>query len=177
MNRSSWASGRGYVPSCSIGFWVASTKNGSGRRCRSPPTVNLGPRDVRGHQVGRELDPVIGQVQRIGQGVNHEGLGQPGHPDQETVPPREDGHEQLLEHRVLAHDDLRQLALESRKSILEPLDGGKVIVLEHLLWCFVVHARTSLGRLRGCPGMGAGSESAPCLSPGRRHLRYLSLFW
>jgi hypothetical protein len=30
MNRSSWASGSGYVPSCSIGFWVASTKNGSG---------------------------------------------------------------------------------------------------------------------------------------------------
>ena len=31
MKRSSWASGSGYVPSCSIGFCVASTKNGSGR--------------------------------------------------------------------------------------------------------------------------------------------------
>ncbi len=38
-NRSSWASGRGYVPSCSIGFWVASTKNGSGRAWRRPPAV------------------------------------------------------------------------------------------------------------------------------------------
>ena len=25
MNRSSWASGSGYVPSSSIGFWVAKT--------------------------------------------------------------------------------------------------------------------------------------------------------
>ncbi len=30
MKRSSWASGSGYVPSCSIGFCVASTKNGDG---------------------------------------------------------------------------------------------------------------------------------------------------
>ena len=29
MKRSNWASGSGYVPSCSIGFWVAMTKNGS----------------------------------------------------------------------------------------------------------------------------------------------------
>ncbi len=30
MNRSSWASGRAKVPSYSIGFWVAITRNGSG---------------------------------------------------------------------------------------------------------------------------------------------------
>ncbi len=36
MNRSSCASGSGYVPSCSIGFCVASTKNGSGSRCVVP---------------------------------------------------------------------------------------------------------------------------------------------
>ena len=28
MNLSNCASGRGYVPSCSIGFWVARTKKG-----------------------------------------------------------------------------------------------------------------------------------------------------
>ena len=39
MNRSSWASGSGYVPSCSIGFCVASTKNGSGRGYVAPPAV------------------------------------------------------------------------------------------------------------------------------------------
>ena len=30
MNRSTWASGSGYVPSDSIGFWVAITRNGRG---------------------------------------------------------------------------------------------------------------------------------------------------
>ena len=34
MKRSSCASGSGYVPSCSIGFCVASTKNGSGSAVR-----------------------------------------------------------------------------------------------------------------------------------------------
>src|SRR5213595_3573238 len=39
MKRSSCASGRGYVPSCSIGFWVASTKNGAGRGWVWPAAV------------------------------------------------------------------------------------------------------------------------------------------
>ncbi len=39
MKRSSCASGSGYVPSCSIGFCVASTKNGDGSGCRRPPAV------------------------------------------------------------------------------------------------------------------------------------------
>ena len=33
MNRSTCASGRAYVPSVSIGFWVASTRNGFGTAC------------------------------------------------------------------------------------------------------------------------------------------------
>ena len=39
MKRSSWASGSGYVPSCSIGFCVAMTKNGSLSLWITPPTV------------------------------------------------------------------------------------------------------------------------------------------
>src|SRR5688572_3315848 len=38
-NRSSWASGSGYVPALSIGFWVATTKKGSGRTRRVPSAV------------------------------------------------------------------------------------------------------------------------------------------
>ena len=51
---------------------------------------HLGPGDVRGHQVGRELDPVVGQVQGVGQGVDHQGLGQAGHADQQAVAAGED---------------------------------------------------------------------------------------
>src|SRR5437016_5146723 len=39
MKRSSCASGRGYVPSCSIGFWVASTKKGDGKEWVWPAAV------------------------------------------------------------------------------------------------------------------------------------------
>jgi hypothetical protein len=39
MKRSTCASGRGYVPSDSIGFWVASTRNGSGTAKVSVPIV------------------------------------------------------------------------------------------------------------------------------------------
>src|SRR4026209_1630284 len=39
MNRSTWASGSAYVPSVSIAFWVARTRNGSGTRWVSRPIV------------------------------------------------------------------------------------------------------------------------------------------
>ena len=39
MKRSTCASGSGYVPSCSIGFCVARTRNGCGRRYVSSPIV------------------------------------------------------------------------------------------------------------------------------------------
>ena len=38
-NRSSCASGRGYTPALSIGFWVATAKNGSGSTRRTPSAV------------------------------------------------------------------------------------------------------------------------------------------
>ena len=39
MKRSTCASGSGYVPSDSIGFWVAITRNGAGTACVSLPIV------------------------------------------------------------------------------------------------------------------------------------------
>ena len=39
MKRSTCASGSGYVPSDSIGFWVAITRNGRGTRWVSRPIV------------------------------------------------------------------------------------------------------------------------------------------
>ena len=39
MKRSTCASGSGYVPSDSIGFCVAITRNGAGTRCVWPPIV------------------------------------------------------------------------------------------------------------------------------------------
>ena len=73
MNRSSWASGR-VRPSCSIGFWVATTKKGpagAARRRRSPAALHrfgvlpaswrgpvhlVGQNDVREHRPAEELE-------------------------------------------------------------------------------------------------------------------------
>ena len=169
MNRSSCASGSGYVPSCSIGFCVAIVKNGFGQRVgrlagrhfaflhglqqrglrlrrravdfvgqqdvredrpfdepeRPPPVgvffehVRAG--DVRGHQVGRELNPLELQVENLGQRADDERLGQPGHADQQAMPAREDRREDLLDHRVLADDDLLQLALHHQPMLAKLL--------------------------------------------------------
>src|SRR5207248_6228662 len=44
--RSSWASGRGYVPSISSGFCVASTKNGLGSSDRKSTRLNSSHRTI-----------------------------------------------------------------------------------------------------------------------------------
>ena len=43
---------------------------------------HLGAGDVRGHQVGSELDAVVAQVQSVGKGVDHQRLGQSRDTDQ-----------------------------------------------------------------------------------------------
>ena len=91
---------------------------------------DLGAGDVRGHQVGRELDAVEGQVQRIGQRADHQRLGQAGHADQQAVAAGEDGDQQLLDHLCWPTITLPISALRPVKAVLEPLDGGQVVALE-----------------------------------------------
>ena len=79
---------------------------------------DLGAGDVRGHQVGRELDAVVAQVQGVGQRVDHQRLGQPGHADQQAVAAGEDRDQQLLEDGVLADDHLGHLRLEAENASL-----------------------------------------------------------
>ena len=71
-------------------------------------------RDVRGHQVGRELNPLELQIENLRQRADDERLRQPGHADQQAMPAREDRREDLLDHRILPDDDLLQLALHEQ---------------------------------------------------------------
>ena len=59
---------------------------------------DLGAGDVRGHQVGRELDAAEGQVQRLGQGGDQQRLGQPGHAVEQAVAAGEQGDQQFFDH-------------------------------------------------------------------------------
>ena len=79
---------------------------------------NLGADDVAGHQVRRELNAVEAQAQGLGDGVDKQGLGQAGHPDQQAVSTAEDGDEHLLYHLFLTHDDLADF--RGQFSVLSP---------------------------------------------------------
>ena len=175
MNRSSCASGSGYVPSCSIGFCVASTNNGRSRSKRTPFTVTwysciasssaawvlggvrlissarmmfakIGPRmnrmtrfpvarsssmtsapeDVGGHQIGRELDAVEPEVDRVRQLLDDERLRQAGDAAQQAMPAGEERDEDLADHPLLADDRLGQLALEPAGDLRHALERRRL---------------------------------------------------
>jgi hypothetical protein len=83
------------------------------RRSRAPVERflldDLCPRDVRRHQVRRELDAAERQVQRACQRADHQRLGQPRNAFQQAVSPAKQRDQQLLDHLLLAHNDLTQL--------------------------------------------------------------------
>ena len=96
------------------------------RKSRRPLLVllqHVGAGDVRGHQVGRELDPLELNVQDLRQGADHQGLGQPRHAHQQAVPAGENGGEDLLDHVVLADDDLLQFLLHQPAVLAEFLEN------------------------------------------------------
>ena len=77
---------------------------------------DLGAGDVARHQVGGELDAVERQVQRLGDGLDHQRLGQAGHADQQGVAAGEDRGEDAVHDVLLADDALGDLGAE-------PADG------------------------------------------------------
>ena len=69
-----------------------------------PRVQDLGPQDVGGHQVGRELDAGAIQTQDGRQRVNQHRLAQARLPDQQRVSPGQDRRKDLFDHLVLAHE-------------------------------------------------------------------------
>ena len=66
---------------------------------------HVGPGDIRGHEVGRELDPLVPQVEDLGERAHQQGLGHAGHAHQQGVAAAEDGHQHLFDHLVLPNND------------------------------------------------------------------------
>ena len=73
---------------------------------------DLGAEDVGRHQVGRELDAVEPQVDRLGELLDEQRLGQPGHAAQQAVPAGEKRDQDLADDALLADDRLAELAFE-----------------------------------------------------------------
>ena len=61
--------------------------------------------NVGGHEVGRELDAAIFQVEHAGQRAEQSGLAQPGDALQEDVPAGEQADHHAIHHIGLADDD------------------------------------------------------------------------
>ena len=93
-----------------------------------------------GIRSGVNWTPVVRQVQRVGEGVDHQGLGQAGDADQEAMASREDGDEQFFEDRLLADNDLAELPFQFIERVFESFHGGEVVVLQRLGRRFVTHA-------------------------------------
>jgi hypothetical protein len=82
---------------------------------------DVGPGDVGRHQVRRELDAGELEVQHLGQGVDDEGLGQAGHARDDAVAADEQRDQHLLDHVVLADDQLAQLVHDAVAALLHAL--------------------------------------------------------
>ena len=68
------------------------------------------------------------QVEGLGQRADHERLGQPGHAHEQGVAAAEDRHEQLVEHLLLADDDLADLLPQLLVGGAELLDHRDVVL-------------------------------------------------
>ena len=80
-----------------------------GLEVAGPLVVDAGADEVRGHEIGRELDPLEVAADRLREGLHAERLREPGNALDEQVAAREKRDEDPLEEMVLADDDLLDL--------------------------------------------------------------------
>ena len=194
MKRSTCASGSGYVPSDSIGFCVAITRNGEGTACVSLPIVTcrscitsssadctfagarlissarrklqktgpeLGvearpcrarymrvPTRSDGHEVGRELHPLEGAAEHVGDRLDRQRLRQAGHALDQEVPARQQADEDALEHLVLARDH----ALDLEERALDRVSVGAGLECSQSVPFHALSLRTGLGGIQTSGG-------------------------
>src|SRR5690606_17503084 len=74
-------------------------------------------KDVRRHEVGRELYAVERQVERVGETFHQGGLGHSRRPDEQDVAAGEQGDEKVLDQGFIADDDLGDLDLDLGENV------------------------------------------------------------
>ena len=88
--------------------------------------------DVRGHQVGRELDAAELQVERSRQRAGHQGLAQAGYTEQKDVTATEQPDEHVVDDRFLADDHLGDLFADALARLAQASHDGGVFARERL---------------------------------------------
>ena len=115
--------------------------------------------EVRGHEVGRELDARERPAEHAGRRLDRQRLREPGNALDEEVTLREEAHEHPLEHRVLPGDDAADLEERLLELLLGLLRGRAAT------FGTFGHAKSLLSRLRG------SYESRLGLSLGKRSVK------
>ena len=116
-----------------------------------------------GHQVGRELNALEAHIENPGQRADHQRLGQARHALEQAMPARKNRGEDLLDHLVLADDDLLQLLLHELAMLGELLQNiAERFGFGRRCGGHGVEARAR-GRARASYGSGLGAGN--CASP------------
>ena len=103
-------------------------EDGAANECPAPMAGggilldDVGAGDVGGHQVRGELDAPELQTQRLRDGADHQRLGGPGQAGDQAMAADKQSDEDLLEHFVLADDDLAHLLHDAVAHRVEALD-------------------------------------------------------
>ena len=84
---------------------------------------DIGARNVRGHQVGRELDAPKGQPKGFRDGAHHQSFSRTGQARDQAMPTDKQRSEDLIEHLILADDDLAHLGKDAVADRIEPFDA------------------------------------------------------
>ena len=87
---------------------------------------DVGAGDVRGHQVGRELDAVELEIEHVRHRLHDQGLGQTGHAGDDAVAADEQREHDLVEDLVLADDPLAQLVEDGLVAVAQAIGEGDV---------------------------------------------------
>jgi hypothetical protein len=87
---------------------------------------DLGPGDVRGHEIRGELDPFEGEVERLGEAGDQEGFRQAGDTDKQRVAAGEDRNQHLFDDVILSDDDFPEFLADALGGGLQFIDGGGV---------------------------------------------------
>ena len=111
---------------------------------------DLGAGDVGRHQVGGELNAAERKVERPRQGADHQRFGQAGNAFQQAMAAAEERNQQLLDHGVLADDDLRQLIEDLLPGLAQFMNGriGYAVIGQGRCASFHVWARSKRWRNR-----------------------------
>ena len=83
---------------------------------------HVGAHDVAGHEIGRELDARKGQLEALRQRLDEQGLAETGDAFEQHVSAGEETGEHVIDHVIVADDDLADLGAEGLEAGHELLD-------------------------------------------------------